>query len=149
MLPVLVYDYSVTYITPPYYPCTYHSQLLVITGAEMVRAKTYRVDINNSTNITEQISALKKQDHLTTEHHLIILTQHSFFLLKGIWSIGWFGLVLNCSVCSWCPAHSWVFKQAHCPSHQLLHSLMAAKERAFCCFSIPGEHAENTNSRTL
>lgn len=97
MLPVLVYDYSVTYITPPYYPCTYHSQLLVITGAEMVRAKTYRVDINNSTNITEQISALKKQDHLTTEHHLIILTQHSFFLLRHlVYRMVWFGFELQC-----------------------------------------------------
>lgn len=39
---------------------------------------------------------------------------NSFFPAKRLWSVGWFGLLLNCSICYLCPAQDWVFKQAHC-----------------------------------
>ena len=68
---------------------------------------------------------------------IITLFEGNSFLMLKDWSVGWFGLVLNCSVCNLCPAQAWV-KQAHCPSYQLLHSLTQPREH-FAVSAFPGE----------
>lgn len=62
------------------------------------------------------------------EHLLSLFEGNSFLPAKRLWSVGWFGLPLNCSICDLCPAQDWVFKQAHCPSYQLLYSLLQPRE---------------------
>ena len=68
---------------------------------------------------------------------------NSFFPAKRLWSVGWFGLLLNCSICDLCPAQDWVFKQAHCPSYQLLYSLTQPREH-FAVSALPGERKIET-----
>lgn len=74
--------------------------------------------------------SLKARVTSTAQHQHIVLTEHSFFPAKRhlVHRMVWFGFVFNCSICSWAPAHGWVFEQAHCPFCQLLHSLTQPRE---------------------
>ena len=93
-----LYRFSVPYIVTPiiYVPII----LWMIT-----RAKTWRVDVNISTNVLEQNACpFENQVHPpTAEHHHVILTQHSFLFscwkAVGLLDDFWFGF--NCSICSW------------------------------------------------
>lgn len=98
-----------------------------------------------------QLAPMKTRLTPTAETHPIILTRHSFCSPAKRHRVCWmilFCFVLNCSICRQCPAHNGVFKQAPCPSYQLLHSLTAS-EQTLCYHSIPAERVEEINSGSL
>lgn len=131
-----LYRFSVPYVVTPNY-LRAHIILWMI-----MRAKTWRVDINISTNVIEQnVSSLGNQVHpySRTSPHDFNTAQLSFPLPKGSRSVGWLGFGVNCTICSPGPTHNGVFKQAMARlSDSCLPSELPRKPLAVSAFQVRG-----------